>query len=112
MRVSINPDVQLPPAAAQPDAVFLIQPFALAVDPWRYFPEGASVEKDLQENWPTNAAGYAALPNVVFVIPNQNDDWHDGTVLQGDSWLQQNIVGYAQWRVGARMGERLSGLRA
>ena len=31
MRVSINADVQLPPAAAQPDAVFLIQPFALAV---------------------------------------------------------------------------------
>src|SRR5690349_86685 len=32
MRVSINPEMQLAPAAARPDAVFLIQPFALAVD--------------------------------------------------------------------------------
>ena len=31
MRVSINAEMQLAPAAARPDAVFLIQPFALAV---------------------------------------------------------------------------------
>src|ERR1700682_2498358 len=32
MRVSINAKVQLAPPAARPDAMFLIQPFALAVN--------------------------------------------------------------------------------
>lgn len=32
MRVSINAKVQLAPPAARPDAMFLIQPFTLAVN--------------------------------------------------------------------------------
>jgi hypothetical protein len=40
---------------------------------------------------------YSQLPTVSFVIPNLNDDMHDGTVAQGDAWLQSNLGGYAQW---------------
>ena len=47
--------------------------------------------------FPTTAAGYAALPTVSFVSPNLNNDMHDGTVQQGDTWLQSHIDGYAQW---------------
>lgn len=32
-----------------------------------------------------------ALPNYSFVVPNVNDDAHDGTLQQADSWLQTNI---------------------
>jgi acid phosphatase len=32
------------------------------------------------------------LPNFSFVIPNLNDDAHNGTLAQADSWLQTNIA--------------------
>jgi len=33
------------------------------------------------------------------VIPNLNDDMHDGTIQQGDTWLQQHLDTYVQWAV-------------
>ncbi len=47
--------------------------------------------------FPTTAAGYAALPTVSFVIPNLAYDMHNGTIQAGDSFLQQNLNGYVQW---------------
>jgi hypothetical protein len=40
---------------------------------------------------------YTTLPIVSFVIPNLNNDMHDGTIQQGDSWLQQHLGAYVQW---------------
>jgi acid phosphatase len=40
---------------------------------------------------------YAQLPTVSFVIPDQLNDMHDGSITQGDDWLKRNIEGYAQW---------------
>jgi len=40
---------------------------------------------------------YTTLPVVSFVIPNLNNDMHDGTIQQGDTWLQQHLSGYVQW---------------
>ena len=40
---------------------------------------------------------YTTLPIVSFVIPNLNNDMHDGTIQQGDTWLQQHLSGYVQW---------------
>jgi phosphatidylinositol-3-phosphatase len=37
------------------------------------------------------------LPNLSFVIPNLNDDMHDGTIAEGDSWIQNNLDSYIQW---------------
>ena len=42
-------------------------------------------------------ASYAALPAISFVVPNLLDDMHDGTVAQGDTWLKDNLNGYARW---------------
>ena len=42
-------------------------------------------------------ADYAALPTVSIVVPNQLHDMHDGTVAQGDAWLQANLAGYTAW---------------
>jgi phospholipase C len=38
-----------------------------------------------------------ALPTVSWVIPNLNDDMHNGTVAQGDTWLQDNLSSYVTW---------------
>lgn len=45
-------------------------------------------------NLPTD---FNALPTVSIVVPNQNNDMHDGTIQQADTWLQQHIDPYVQW---------------
>jgi hypothetical protein len=40
---------------------------------------------------------YSQLPTVSFVVPNLNNDMHDGTVSQGDTWLRDHLDGYVQW---------------
>ncbi len=40
---------------------------------------------------------FTRLPTVSFVIPDQRNDMHDGSIGQGDEWLRQNIESYAQW---------------
>ena len=42
-------------------------------------------------------ADYTTLPTVSFIVPNQANDMHNGTIAQGDSWLQTNLGGYATW---------------
>ncbi|KAA8967396.1 alkaline phosphatase family protein [Mycobacterium sp.] len=42
-------------------------------------------------------ADYASLPTVSFVIPDVDNDMHDGSIAQGDQWLQRNLSAYAQW---------------
>jgi acid phosphatase len=43
---------------------------------------------------------YAGLPTVSFVIPNLDNDMHDGTIVQADTWLATNLSRYANWAVG------------
>ncbi|MDQ1738611.1 MAG: phosphatidylinositol-3-phosphatase, partial [Pseudonocardiales bacterium] len=40
---------------------------------------------------------YNQLPTVSFVTPNLDNDMHDGTVAQGDSWLRDHFDSYVQW---------------
>lgn len=40
---------------------------------------------------------FTKLPTVSLVVPNQQDDMHDGTIEQGDAWLSKNLEQYAQW---------------
>ncbi len=47
--------------------------------------------------FPGTAAGYASLPTVSFVIPNLENDMHNGSIATGDAWLSQNLGGYLQW---------------
>ncbi len=42
---------------------------------------------------------YAALPTVSFVIPDNDNDMHDGSIAQGDAWLNRELSGYANWAV-------------
>ena len=40
---------------------------------------------------------YSKLPVVSWVIPNLEDDMHDGSVAQGDTWLKNNLSSYVSW---------------
>ncbi len=40
---------------------------------------------------------YSKLPYVAFVVPNMQNDMHDGTIAQGDAWLKANMGPYAVW---------------
>lgn len=42
-------------------------------------------------------ANYPALPTVSFVVPNVDNDMHDGSIARGDQWLRQNLSAYAEW---------------
>jgi hypothetical protein len=63
-------------------------------------------------SFPTTAAGYSALPNVAFVIPNTLHNTHGSNDTSpyatdpgqynylrqnADAWLRQNLDGYLQW---------------
>ncbi len=37
------------------------------------------------------------LPTVSFVVPNLNNDMHDGSTERGDAWLQEHLDAYLQW---------------
>jgi len=42
--------------------------------------------------------GFENLPTVSFVVPNEQNDMHDGTVAQADAWLKTNILDtYLRW---------------
>lgn len=45
----------------------------------------------------SNPKGYRGLPTVSFVIPNLDNDMHDGSIGRGDDWLKQNLSAYAAW---------------
>lgn len=48
--------------------------------------------------FPKDAAGYAALPTVVYVVPNEQNNMHDGSIARADAWLKTEILdGYYQW---------------
>lgn len=42
-------------------------------------------------------ADFSGLPTVSFVIPNEQNNMHDGSRASGDAWLQQNLDAYVQW---------------
>lgn len=68
--------------------------YARKHNPWINFSNVPAGSNLTYAEFPAN---FATLPTVSFVIPNLQDDMHDGTVAEGDTWLQNNIDAYAQW---------------
>jgi acid phosphatase len=62
--------------------------------PWTNFTNLPARLGKPMRRFPTD---YARLPRVSFVVPDLDHDMHDGTVAQGDRWLQRNIAGYVRW---------------
>ncbi len=63
-------------------------------NPWVDFSDVPAASNLPLSSFPTD---FTQLPAVAFVVPNLQDDMHDGSIQAGDSWLQANIDPYAQW---------------
>jgi phospholipase C len=72
--------------------------------PWISFanvPNGTTVETSSHLRFADFPSDYSKLPTVAFVIPNLNNDMHNGrpeeSIPAGDAWLKRNLDGYYQW---------------
>jgi hypothetical protein len=62
-------------------------------NPWESFRDAQHIGRPLSD-FPSD---FSKLPTVSFVIPNEQNDMHDGSVTQGDAWLRQHLGRYAEW---------------
>ena len=69
-------------------------PYARKHHPWVNFTNVPAASNQPLTSLPTD---FATLPTVSIVVPNLNNDMHDGTIGQADTWLRTNIDGYLQW---------------
>ena len=74
--------------------VLTYEDYAKKHNPWSDFTDVPASADQPYAAFPTD---YAKLPTVSIVIPDLDDDMHDGTIAQGDSWLQANLGAYATW---------------
>jgi hypothetical protein len=75
--------------------------------PWISFanvPNGTTVAESSNlsfADFPSDSTQYHTLPTIAFVIPNLDNDMHNGPITKsipaGDLWLQKNIDSYYQW---------------
>jgi acid phosphatase len=68
-------------------------------NPWANWQSAPSNGYPITVNQPYTSypSNYDSLPNVSFVIPDIINDMHDGTIAQGDTWLQNNLGPYISW---------------
>jgi hypothetical protein len=68
--------------------------YARKHNPWVNFSNVPAADNLTFGSFPSS---FASLPTLSVVVPNQQNDMHDGTIAQGDNWLHTNIDAYAQW---------------
>jgi phosphatidylinositol-3-phosphatase len=75
--------------------------------PWISFtnvPDGSTVETSSNLRFADFPANFTELPTVAFVIPDMEQDMHNGepkdSIPTGDTWLAQYIDPYYQWARG------------
>lgn len=68
--------------------------YARKHSPWINYSNVPGADSVPFTQFPTD---YSTLPTLSFVIPNLNDDMHDGTIAQADTWLNNKMSAYATW---------------
>ena len=68
--------------------------YARKHNPWVNFD---ALPSDLNQPMTAFPDDLSRLPTVSFVIPNLDNDMHDGTIAEGDRWLQAHLGPYADW---------------
>ena len=69
-------------------------PYARKHNPWVDFPGLLPSVNQPMTAFPSNFGG---LPDVSFVVPNLDHDMHDGSISEGDQWLQTHLGDYSRW---------------
>jgi acid phosphatase len=62
-------------------------------NPWESFKESKPYGKRFDQ-FPVN---FENLPKVSFVIPNLENDMHNGSIKQADEWLRKNLRNYVRY---------------
>lgn len=68
--------------------------YARKHNPWADFP---AVPAAANQDFGAFPRDFSKLPTVSFVIPDLDNDMHDGSVATGDAWLRDRLNGYVQW---------------
>lgn len=68
--------------------------YARKHNPWVDF---SALPNGVNQPMTSFPSDFAKLPTVSFVVPNLDHDMHDGSVAQGDGWVQSHLDGYARW---------------
>ncbi len=68
-------------------------------NPWVDWQNATSNAVPASDNMPLTSfpANFSALPTFSIIVPNEQDDMHDGTISEGDTWLKNNLASYVQW---------------
>ncbi len=62
--------------------------------PWVAFDNVPKADSKPMDALPAN---YSALPTIAFLIPDVDDDMHDGTIDAGDTWLAKHVKPLLAW---------------
>jgi hypothetical protein len=68
--------------------------YARKHSPWVNWPSLPAATNQPLSAFPTD---FDKLPDVAFVIPNLDNDMHDGTIGAGDAWVQSHLGDYITW---------------
>ncbi|GAC1302672.1 MAG: phosphatidylinositol-3-phosphatase [Vulcanimicrobiaceae bacterium] len=79
---------------SQGSAVCAAGTYARKHAPWTEF---ANIPKAVGRGLSMLPGRYDALPTVSFVVPNVDNDMHDGTIAQGDDWLAKHLAPLLRW---------------
>lgn len=69
-------------------------PYVRRHAPWVNF---TNLPDSVNRPWTDFPEDFSDLPEVSFVIPNLDNDMHDGGIERGDAWLRKNLGDYADW---------------
>jgi acid phosphatase len=69
-------------------------PYARKHAPWTNF---AGIPASLGRPMGAFPTDYRHLPRLAFVVPNLNNDMHDGSIARADSWLRTHLSDYVAW---------------
>ncbi len=64
--------------------------------PWVDFAD-VKPQKDLSLPFSEFPKDFDKLPTLAIVIPNLDNDMHDGSIAKADTWLKDHLAAYVQW---------------
>jgi len=59
--------------------------------------QGSRLPADVNKRFADFPQDFSRLPAVSFVIPDQNNDMHNGSFADADDWLKLHIAPYVDW---------------
>lgn len=59
--------------------------------------QGSRLPPSINKRFADFPQDFSKLPTVSFVIPNQDNDMHDGSFADADDWLKLRIAPYVDW---------------